>query len=96
MQSSEHGAWRGAEVRAKKCLATVVSKYLGTHGFQMGEIISLRRARKQAKREAEAERAATNRLVHGRSKAQRKNETASAEQARRHLDAHKIDTGETR
>ena len=61
----------------------------------MGELINLRKARKQAKQQADAERAAANRLVHGRSKAQRAAEQARAEKASRHLDAHKTDTGET-
>ena len=60
----------------------------------MGELVSLRKARKEAKRKADAERAAANRLVHGRSKVQRTHDAASAEQTRRHLEAHKIDTGE--
>ena len=37
----------------------------------MGEIVNLRRARKDAKRREEAVRAAENRLAHGRSKAKR-------------------------
>jgi hypothetical protein len=60
----------------------------------MGELVSLRKARKQAKREADAKSAATNRLLHGKPKAERSLDTARAEQRRRHLDAHKIDTGE--
>ncbi len=60
----------------------------------MGELVNLRKARKQAKQEAEAKRAATNRLLHGRTKAQRSLDAARAEQRHRHLEAHKIDTGE--
>lgn len=62
----------------------------------MGEIVNLRRARKEAKRRDDAERAAANRLSHGRTKAEKKVEEARAEKSRRILDAHKIDTGETR
>jgi hypothetical protein len=60
----------------------------------MGDIVNLRKARKQAKRQAEAERAAANRLIHGRPKAQRTFDAAHAEQSLRHFEAHKIDTGE--
>jgi hypothetical protein len=60
----------------------------------MGELVNLRKARKQAKQEAEAKRAAANRLLHGRTKAQRSLDAAHAEQRHRHLEAHKIDTGE--
>jgi hypothetical protein len=60
----------------------------------MGELVSLRKARKQAKKEADAKRAAANRLLHGRPKSQRNLDAARAEQRDRHLEAHKIDTGE--
>jgi hypothetical protein len=60
----------------------------------MGDIINLRKARKQSRKREEAERAAGNRLVHGRTKAERTLQDARAEQVRRHLDAHKIDSGE--
>jgi hypothetical protein len=60
----------------------------------MGELVNLRKVRKQAKRQEDAESASANRLIHGRPKAQRTLEAARAEQSRRHLQAHKIDTGE--
>jgi hypothetical protein len=60
----------------------------------MGELVNLRKARKQAQRNADEERATANRLVHGRTKAQRTLEAARTEQTRRHLEAHKIDMGE--
>jgi hypothetical protein len=59
----------------------------------MGELVSLRKARKQAKRTADAKTADANRLLHGRSKAERSVDAARAEQRRRRLEAHKI-TGE--
>jgi hypothetical protein len=60
----------------------------------MGEVVNLRKARKQNKKRADAERAASNRLVHGRTKAEKTLEATRSEQIRRHLDAHRID-GET-
>lgn len=42
----------------------------------MAEIISLRRARKEQARKAASDQAAANRVRHGRTKAQRMNETA--------------------
>jgi len=62
----------------------------------MGEIVNLRRARKAAKRQEEAVRAAENRLVHGRSKAARALEGARAEKTRRELDAHRLETEDGR
>jgi hypothetical protein len=62
----------------------------------MGEIINLRKARKQARKLQEAERAAANRITNGRTKAERSLETTRAEKTRRLLDAHKIDRGDTR
>jgi hypothetical protein len=62
----------------------------------MGEIVNLRKARKQARKLQEAERAAANRITHGRTKAERTLEATRAERTRQLLDAHKIDTGDTR
>jgi hypothetical protein len=61
----------------------------------MGELVSLRKARKQAKREADAKSAAANRFSHGRSKSERTLDAARTDQRRRLLDAHKIDSGES-
>jgi len=60
----------------------------------MGEVVNLRKARKEAKKREDAERAASNRAVHGQTKAEKTFETRRAEQIRRHLDAHKIDSGD--
>lgn len=55
----------------------------------MGEIVNLRRARKQkARTEAEAN-ANANRLQHGRSKAEKRLTKAEMEAAERKLDGHK-------
>ncbi len=62
----------------------------------MGEIVNLRKARKQARKLQDAERAAANRITHGRTKAERTLEATRAEKTRRLLDAHKLDTGDTR
>jgi Domain of unknown function (DUF4169) len=60
----------------------------------MGEIVNLRRARKRMKREHEAERAAQNRLAHGRPKAERRLQKARAEKARRELEGRRIGPGD--
>jgi len=62
----------------------------------MGDIVNLRKARKEARRLREAERATANRITHGRTKAERTMEATRAEKIRRLLDAHKLDTGDTR
>lgn len=74
--------------------ATVAPKYLGTDGSTMGDLVNLRKARKQAQRDAQEQRATANRLTHGRTKEQRTLDAARTELTRRHLEAHKIDTGE--
>ena len=61
----------------------------------MGEVINLRKVRKQEKKREDAERAASNRAVHGRTKAEKTFEATRSEQMRRHLDAHRIDPGDT-
>jgi hypothetical protein len=60
----------------------------------MGEVVNLRKVRKQVKKQADAGRAAANRLAHGRSKAERDLEAKRSETMQRQLDAHRIDTGE--
>ena len=60
----------------------------------MGEIVNLHKARKKARKQEEADRAAANRISHGRTKAERTLEATRAEKTRRLLDAHKIGTGE--
>jgi hypothetical protein len=55
----------------------------------MAEIVNLRRARrKKARAEAET-KAASNRLVHGRTKAEKTKTRAEEEAAERRLDGHK-------
>ena len=63
--------------------------------LMMGEVINLRKARKQEKKREDTERAASNRAVHGQTKAEKTFETTRSERMRRHLDAHRIDTGDT-
>jgi hypothetical protein len=60
----------------------------------MGEIVNLRKVRKQAKKRVDAERAAANRIVHGRPKAERELEANRTAKLNRHLDSHRIDTGD--
>jgi Domain of unknown function (DUF4169) len=62
--------------------------------FWMGDVIKLRAARKQAKRLRDDKRAAANRLLHGRSKAERSLGVARDAKARRDLDQHRVDTGD--
>ena len=62
----------------------------------MAEIVNLRRVRKRAAKQREDERAAANRITHGRSKAQRALEALRSGKSSRELDAHKLDTGDTR
>ena len=62
----------------------------------MAEIVNLRGVRKRAAKQREDERAAANRMTHGRSKAQRAREASRSDKSSRELDAHKLDTGDTR
>jgi hypothetical protein len=61
----------------------------------MGEIVNLHKRRKRAAKQREDERAAANRIVHGRTKEQRAQEDLRREKLQRDLDAHKIDPGKT-
>jgi len=57
----------------------------------MATIVNLRTARKQAKRQAAEQRAARNRLSHGRSKAERALARSQIEKADDDLDRHRIE-----
>ena len=63
-------------------------------GKRMGEIVNLRKVRKHVRKREKDERAAANRLVHGRSKAERTLETKRTSMLDRHLDRHKIESGD--
>jgi hypothetical protein len=60
----------------------------------MGEIVNLRKVRKELKKRDDATRAAQNRTAHGRTKSERALETARAAKIDRHLDGHKIERGD--
>ena len=60
----------------------------------MGDIVNLRIARKQAKRRQADKKAASNRLGHGRSKAERALDQSRSDKAREGLDQHRIETGD--
>ena len=60
----------------------------------MGDLVNLRTARKRAKRRQAERTAASNRLAHGRSKAERAIEQSQNDKARKGLDQHRIETGD--
>ena len=62
----------------------------------MGDIVNLRRARKKAERELAERKASANRLLHGRSKAERELDAKRDAKARRELERHRIETGDER
>ena len=62
----------------------------------MAEIVNLRNARKRAMRRQREDSAASNRLAHGVSQAERSLAEAQVEKARRSLDSHRIETGDDR
>ena len=71
--------------------------YLGVavpNGVSMGEIVNLRKVRKEIKKRDQAERAVVNRIVHGRAKAERNLEKTRTAKINRHLDAHRIEPGD--
>jgi hypothetical protein len=60
----------------------------------MGELVNINKARKQVATRRAAARAAENRLIHGRTKAEKAREEARASKTRRDLDAHQIEPGD--
>ncbi|HLN11059.1 MAG TPA: DUF4169 family protein [Xanthobacteraceae bacterium] len=57
----------------------------------MGELVNINKVRKQVATRRAAARAAENRLIHGRSKAEKAREEARASEVRRDLDGHRIE-----
>ena len=84
-------AWRWWRKRP----ATADLRRAWANGSAMGEIVNLRKVRKQAKKREDAERAAANRIVHGRSKAERALQEARTARIQRHLEGHRLDTGDS-
>jgi uncharacterized protein DUF4169 len=60
----------------------------------MADVVNLRTARKQAKRQDSEQRAQVNRLAHGRPKYLRTLDDAKQDKASRDLDRHRIETGD--
>jgi Domain of unknown function (DUF4169) len=60
----------------------------------MGEIVNLRKVRKDLRKREKDERAAASRIAHGRPKAERILETKRTSMLNRHLDRHKIESGD--
>jgi hypothetical protein len=60
----------------------------------MGELVNINKARKQLARRQAAARAAENRLLHGRTKAERLLEEVRKAKVQRDLDGHRIETGD--
>jgi Domain of unknown function (DUF4169) len=60
----------------------------------MGDLVNLRTARKCAKRRQAEQQAVSNRLIHGRSKAERASEQSRRNKAQRSLDEHRLEPGD--
>jgi len=60
----------------------------------MGNLVNLRAVRKGTKRRQAGQKAASNRLVHGRSKAEQALAQSRSDKARKDLEQHRIDTGD--
>ena len=61
----------------------------------MAEIVNLRQARKRRARAEKAHVAEANRAAFGRGKGEREKQRRLGEQAERHLDGHRRETGES-
>jgi Domain of unknown function (DUF4169) len=60
----------------------------------MGNVVNLRTARKQAKRLKAEQKAAANRLAHGRTKSDRTATQVRNDKAQLSLDLHRVETGD--
>jgi hypothetical protein len=68
--------------------------HLVTAELRMGDLVNLRTARKRAKRRQAEQKAASSRLAHGRSKAERAPVQSRSDKTQRGLDQHRIETGD--
>ena len=62
----------------------------------MGEVVNLRKARKKIERQEAERTAAANRVLHGRSKAERTLDAQRKTKSNHDLDRHRIETGDDR
>jgi hypothetical protein len=62
----------------------------------MGDVVNFRRARKKIGRQHAEQKAAANRLQHGRTKAERTLDAQRNAKSRRDLDRQRIETGDDR
>jgi Domain of unknown function (DUF4169) len=60
----------------------------------MGELVNINKVRKQVATRRAAARAAENRLIHGRSKAEKVRQEGRAAKAQSDLDGHRIEPGD--
>jgi hypothetical protein len=60
----------------------------------MGDVVNLRTHRKRAERKLKTDRAASQRALHGTTKAKRQETAARKKRADRNLDLHRLDTGD--
>jgi len=68
----------------------------GTSSEGMGEVVNLRKARKKIERQNAEQTAAANRVLHGRSKAERTLDAQRKAKSSHDLDRHRIETGDDR
>jgi len=68
--------------------------YPGSAELCMGDLVNLRTARKGTKRRQAEQQAASNRLIHGRSKIERALEQSRHNKAQRSLDEHRLEPGD--
>ena len=62
----------------------------------MGDIVNLRRKRKEIQRQRAEQEASANRLRYGRSKAERTLDAKRKDKSRRDLDRHRLEPGDDR
>jgi len=68
----------------------------GVVGSEMGEIVNLRRSRKQAERRHAEQQATVTRSQHGLSKAERALQEARQSKTQSEFDGHRIEPGDSR
>ena len=59
----------------------------------MGDLVNMKQFKKRTAREEAAKQSDTNRALHGRTKAERKNDEKIKQRASAALDQHRIDDG---
>lgn len=84
MRATAHANWKTGRIGIRHI------------GAMMGDLFNLKQFKKRTERGEAAKKADTNRALFGRTKAEKKRDELHAQRARRLLDGHRVDDGNSK